>query len=56
MEIFVPVLMGLTLIWLVGRGVPLNNKLMVVVATLGLIVAIVWLERSGFWPDAWTLR
>lgn len=52
MEIFVPLLMGLTLIWLIGRGTPWNAKLMTLAVTLAVIVLIVVLERSGFWPDA----
>lgn len=52
MEIFVPLLMGVTLIWLIGRGTPWNAKLMTLVVTLAIIVLIVLLERSGFWPDA----
>ena len=52
MEIFVPLLMGVTLIWLIGRGTPWNAKLMTLAVTLAVIVLIVVLERSGFWPDA----
>ena len=53
MESFVPLLMGLTLIWLIGRGVPWNNKLMTVAITLTVIVLIVLLERGGYWPESW---
>ncbi|WP_332692041.1 hypothetical protein [Bosea sp. (in: a-proteobacteria)] len=52
MEIAIPVIMGLTLIWLIGRGTPWNAKLMTLTVTLAVIVAIVLLERNGFWPDA----
>jgi hypothetical protein len=52
MEIAIPLIMGLTLVWLIGRGVPWNSKLMTVVVTLGVIVLIVLLERNGFWPEA----
>lgn len=52
MEILIPVLAGVTLIWLIGRGVPWNAKLVTLAATLAVIVLIVMLERGGFWPDA----
>lgn len=52
MEIFVPLLMGVTLIWLIGRGTPWNAKLMTLVVTLAVIVVIVLLERNGFWPES----
>jgi hypothetical protein len=51
MEYFVPLLIGLTLIWLIGRGTPWNAKLLTLAVTLAVIVAIVLLERSGNWPD-----
>ncbi len=52
MEVLVPVLMGCALLWLIGRRVPWNAKLMTVVVTLAVIIMIVWLDRSGNWPDA----
>jgi hypothetical protein len=52
MEILIPLLMGVTLIWLVGRGVPWNAKLITIAATLAVIVLIVLLERGGYWPEA----
>ncbi len=52
MEILIPVLAGVTLIWLIGRGVPWNARLVTLAATLAVIVLIVMLERGGFWPDA----
>ena len=52
MEIAIPLIMGLTLIWLIGSGTPWNAKLMTLVVTLAVIVAILLLERNGFWPDA----
>ena len=51
MDMFVPLLAGLALIWLIGRGVPWNAKLMTVVVTLAIIVLIVALERGGYWPE-----
>lgn len=56
MEMFVPLLIGLTLIWLIGRGVPWNAKLMTIVVTLAVIVLIVLAERAGYWPDSWQRR
>lgn len=52
MEIVVPLIIGLSLIWLIGRGVPWNAKLMTLVVTLAIIVVIVALERGGYWPAA----
>jgi hypothetical protein len=52
MEIFVPLLAGLALIWLIGRGVPWNAKLTTIVVTLAVIVLIVAIERGGYWPEA----
>ncbi|WP_164985737.1 hypothetical protein [Bosea sp. Tri-44] len=51
MELLIPLLAGMALIWLVGRHVPWNAKLIIVV-TLAVIVVIVLLERNGFWPEA----
>jgi len=56
MEMLVPLLIGLTLIWLISRGVPWNNKLMTIVITLGIVALIVALERGGYWPEAWQRR
>lgn len=56
MEIFIPLLIGVTLFWLIGRGVPWNSKLMTVVVTLGVIILIVMLERSGYWPESFSRR
>ncbi|MCV9939132.1 MULTISPECIES: hypothetical protein [unclassified Bosea (in: a-proteobacteria)] len=52
MELLIPLLAGMALIWLVGRHVPWNAKLMTIVVTLAVIVVIVLLERNGFWPEA----
>jgi len=56
MELFVPLVIGIALIWLIGRGVPWNAKLMTVVVTLAIIVLIVAIERGGYWPDAFSRR
>jgi hypothetical protein len=53
MEILVPLLIGLSLIWLIGRGVPWNAKLTTIVVTLAVIILIVLLERGGYWPQSW---
>ena len=52
MEIIVPVLICVSLIWLIGRRVPWNAKLMTIAVTLAVVALIVWLDRSGNWPDA----
>jgi hypothetical protein len=52
MEMLVPLLIGLTLVWLIGRGTPWNAKLMTLAVTLAVIVIIVLLDKSGNWPDA----
>ena len=52
MEIMVPLIAGLALLWLIGRGVPWNAKLMTIVVTLAIIILIVMLERGGYWPEA----
>ena len=52
MEIMVPLIAGLALLWLIGRGVPWNAKLMTIVVTLAIVILIVMLERGGYWPEA----
>jgi hypothetical protein len=52
MELLIPLIAGLALIWLIGRGVPWNAKLTTIVVTLAVIVVILLLERNGFWPEA----
>jgi hypothetical protein len=56
MELVVPLLVGIAFIWLIGRGVPWNAKLMTIVVTLAIIVLIVALERGGYWPEAFSRR
>ena len=53
MEIVVPLIIGLSLIWLIGRGVPWNAKLMTIVVTLVIVILIVALDRGGYWPESW---
>lgn len=52
METLIPLLAGMALIWLIGRRVPWDAKLMTIVVTLAVIVTIVLLERNGLWPEA----
>lgn len=56
MEMLVPLMIGLTLIWLIGRGTPWNAKLLTLAVTLAVIVLIVLLERGGYWPEGWQRR
>ncbi|CAH1650051.1 conserved hypothetical protein [Hyphomicrobiales bacterium] len=53
MEILVPLIIGLSLIWLIGRGAPWNAKLLTIAVTLAIVILIVALERGGYWPEAW---
>ncbi|MBN9450374.1 MAG: hypothetical protein J0I42_00360 [Bosea sp.] len=53
MEIVIPLIIGLSLIWLIGRGVPWNAKLRTILVTLAVVVLIVLLERGGYWPESW---
>jgi hypothetical protein len=56
MEMIVPLVIGLTLVWLIGRGTPWNAKLMTVAVTLAVIVLVVALEKGGYWPEAFRRR
>jgi hypothetical protein len=56
MEMLVPLMIGLTLIWLIGRGTPWNAKLLTLAVTLAVILFIVLLERGGYWPESWQRR
>ena len=56
MEMLIPLVAGLALIWLIGRGVPWNAKLVTLAVTLGVIVLIVLVERGGYWPEAFSRR
>ena len=53
MEIVIPLIIGLSLIWLIGRSVPWNAKLMTILVTLAIIVIIVLIESGGYWPESW---
>lgn len=56
MDMIIPLLIGMTLIWLIGRGTPWNAKLVTLAVTLLVIVLIVALERGGYWPQAFHRR
>jgi hypothetical protein len=56
MEMLIPLLAGLALVWLIGRSVPWNAKLTTIVVTLAVIVLIVAIERGGYWPEAFHRR
>lgn len=56
MEFLIPLIAGLALIWLIGRGVPWDAKLVTIVATLAVIVVILLLERNDLWPEAFRRR
>lgn len=48
LEIIVPVLMGVALLWYIGRGLNLTAQLVAAAITLVLVVLIVAAERSGW--------
>jgi hypothetical protein len=56
MDMIIPLLIGISLIWLIGRGTPWNAKLVTLAVTLLIIVLIVVLERGGYWPQAFHRR
>jgi hypothetical protein len=53
METVVAVVALVAVLFLVGRGTPLHSWPLIVAATLAVVVAIVLLERSGYWPASW---
>lgn len=46
----------LALLFLMTRGVPSRNILLTIAATLALVLAVVLIERAGFWPASWRTR
>jgi hypothetical protein len=52
-EIAVAVVALLAVLFLVGRGTPLRSWPLILAATLAVVVAVVLLERSGYWPASW---
>lgn len=51
LDIAAPVLMGCALLWWVSRGMTWSNRLIVGAVTLAVIVAILLVERAGYWPE-----
>lgn len=47
LDIIVPVLMSVALLWWIGRALSLRAMLITSVVTLALIVAILALQKSG---------
>lgn len=47
LDIVVPVLMSVALLWWIGRALSLRAMLITTVVTLALIVLIVALQKSG---------
>ncbi len=48
LDILVPVLMGVALLWFIGRGVSWSSRLTVAAITLVLVIVVVVVERSGW--------
>ncbi|HEX8101811.1 MAG: hypothetical protein QOC71_1882 [Thermoplasmata archaeon] len=53
MEYVVGVVALLAVLFLVGRGTPLHSWPLIIAATLAVVVAVVLLERGGYWPASW---
>jgi hypothetical protein len=51
LQIVVPALMSLVLLWWVSRGMTWATRLIVAVVTLAAIVALLAIEGAGYWPD-----
>ena len=47
LDIVVPVLMSVALLWWIGRALSLRAMLITTVVTLALIVVIIALQKSG---------
>jgi len=50
LDIIVPVMMAVALLWWIGRGISWLTKLLVIAVTLALIIAILSIERGGLFP------
>lgn len=48
LDIFVPVLMSVALLWWIGRALNLHAMLIATIVTLGVIVLVVFAQRSGW--------
>ena len=53
METVIAVVALLAVLVLVGRGTSLHSWPLIIAATLAVVVAVVLLERGGYWPAAW---
>lgn len=53
MEIVIPAVALVAILFLVGRRVPMNGWLFAVLTAAILIVGVVTIERLGFWPETW---
>jgi len=56
MEWLGPLIALLAVLFLVSRGVPGQNWLVIIAVMLAVTVAVLWLERSGLWPQNWRAR
>jgi hypothetical protein len=50
LDIIAPIIMSCALLWWVSRGMTWSMRLAIAAVTLVLIVVIVTIERTGFWP------
>ena len=50
LDIIAPIVMSCALLWWVSRGMTWSMRLVIAAVTLALIVVIVTIERTGFWP------
>ena len=51
LDIIVPVLMGVALLWFIGRGISWSNRLTVAAITLVLVIVVVVSERTGWFQS-----
>ena len=56
MEWFAPLIGLLAVLFLVGRRLPGQAWLITIAIALALVVTVLWLERSGLWPQSWRTR
>jgi hypothetical protein len=56
MEWFAPLIGLLAVLFLVGRRLPGQAWLVTIAVALALVVIVLWLERSGLWPQNWRTR
>ncbi|GJE01747.1 MULTISPECIES: hypothetical protein [Methylobacterium] len=56
MDLAISVVSLLLVLFLVARGVPGRNILVVIAITLAVVILVVGVERSGMWPSDWRTR